>query len=122
MKKSLLFFLFVACTAGADHAALSPADFSARMQEVNTVLLDVRTPAEVAAGALPGAINIDFKSAEFESRAKQLDRTKTYLVYCASGIRSAKAAQQLQALGLSSVFTLAGGLQAWGEQMPAIAR
>jgi rhodanese-related sulfurtransferase len=80
------------------------------------VLLDVRTPAEFAGGSIEGAINIDFKAADFEQKIGELDKTKTYFVYCLSGIRSKKAADRMSELGFESLYVLNGGYSAWTEK------
>ena len=80
------------------------------------VLLDVRTSEEFAGGNIEGAINIDFKAPDFEQKIGELDKTKTYLVYCLSGIRSKKAADRMSELGFESLYVLNGGYSAWTEK------
>ncbi|NND32693.1 MAG: rhodanese-like domain-containing protein [Saprospiraceae bacterium] len=79
-------------------------------------LIDVRTPAEVAQGALPGAINIDFRSADFAEQISTLPKGEPYLVYCAKGIRSAAAIEKMKALGFTDLIDLEGGYNAWKSQ------
>ena len=55
---------------------------------LKVVVLDVRTPKEFKEGHIPGATNIDFTTPDFEKRIGKLDKSKTYLVHCASGGRS----------------------------------
>lgn len=57
----------------------------------DTVIVDVRTPAEYATGHLDGAINIDFQSPSFDDVVAGLDSEADYVVYCQSGNRSAQA-------------------------------
>ena len=80
------------------------------------VVLDVRTPAEHAAGRIHGSVNLDFTAPDFKARASSLDKDKTYLLHCAKGGRSAKGAQVLGELGFKSVLNMEGGLAAWAEQ------
>ena len=80
------------------------------------VLIDVRENEEFAAGHIPGATNIDWNSPEFERRVSELDKSKTYLVHCAAGGRSAKASDRLTKLNFSSVYNLEGGMKAWAAQ------
>lgn len=89
---------------------LAPAQFQHAMK--NGVLLDVRTPGEYADGHLAGARLIDIKSPDFDQRIAQLDKTKTYYVYCRSGGRSAAACEKLSALGIQC-HQLEGGINAW---------
>lgn len=94
-------------------SSLGPAEFASAAKRPDTVLLDVRTPAEFAGGHLPGAVNLDVESAEFATFAGQLDPAKNYAVYCRSGNRSKVAMTALQQLGITSVFDLSGGIGAW---------
>jgi rhodanese-related sulfurtransferase len=83
------------------------------------IVLDVRTPAEFAAGHLPGAVNVDFRAADFETRASKLERSKSYLVYCRAGHRSGLALPILQRLGFTSLYHLEGGITEWQrERLP----
>lgn len=104
-----------AATAPAAGSSLAPAQFASAAKRPGTNLLDVRTPAEFAAGHLPGAVNVDVSSRDFLARIDQLDRAGTYAVYCRSGSRSAAALQLMGQAGFTSAFDLAGGLQAWQD-------
>jgi phage shock protein E len=78
-------------------------------------VLDVRTPEEVAEGVIPGAIVLDYKSADFKTSLDSLDKSKTYFVYCASGGRSGKTADLMKQENFNAVYSLAGGMKAWTE-------
>ena len=72
------------------------------------LIVDVRTPAEFAGGAFPGAVNIQLD--ELPSRVNELgDKSRDITLYCASGARSAYAQRMLQQMGFTKV-TNAGGL------------
>ncbi len=89
-------------------------DQFSKLREVKTnVVLDVRTPAEFQAGHIPGAVNIDWNGVDFTRKIDALDKTKTYLVYCASGGRSARACDKMSTLGFSNLYNLEGGIKAW---------
>jgi rhodanese-related sulfurtransferase len=79
----------------------------------NVVVLDVRTADEFKAGHIHGARNIDFFSDDFAKQIGALDKSKTYLVHCAAGGRSAKACKVIQQYELPSVYHLYQGLSAW---------
>ncbi|MGD2042281.1 MAG: rhodanese-like domain-containing protein [Acidimicrobiia bacterium] len=81
----------------------------------DVVVLDIRTPEEVAAGAIDGAQVLDFYSATFQAEIGELDRDTTYLVYCRSGNRSAQATQLMENLGFEDVYELEGGILAWAN-------
>jgi phage shock protein E len=80
------------------------------------VLLDVRTSEEIAQGAIPGSVPLDFKSSDFDARIDALDKDKPYFVYCAVGGRSGKTADLMKEKGFTQVYNLDGGFQAWQEQ------
>ena len=101
---------------------MTPSAFSTAMSAPGTVLLDVRTPAEFAAGHLTGARNLDIESSGFATQIASLDKNATYALYCHSGNRSGAALEQMAAAGFTHLYDLAGGLMAWqamGGQMVA---
>jgi rhodanese-related sulfurtransferase len=79
----------------------------------NFVIIDVRTPAEYAAGYIAGAINVDRYAADFQTRLQVLDRNKTYLVYCGSGLRSSQARDLMAGMGFQTLYTIVDGLITW---------
>ncbi|GAB4250693.1 MAG: hypothetical protein Kow0079_04180 [Vicingaceae bacterium] len=85
------------------------------------IILDVRTMGEVSEGLIPNAINIDFYDEQFLNKVKELDHSKAILVYCRSGGRSAKAAQQILSLGFKQVYNLEGGMMEWNNKKGPIA-
>ena len=88
--------------SGANSAAVNE-----KIRQGATVI-DVRTPAEYKSGHYKGATNIPLQ--ELPNRlAEAGDKKKAIVVYCASGMRSAKAAEILAAAGFADV-TNAGGL------------
>ena len=92
--------------------ALSPADAVRLINHEKAVLIDVREPAEFAAGHAIGARNVPLSTLD---AAKNLPTNKAVplVVVCASGARSSRAAAQLRKAGYSSVHSLAGGTAAW---------
>jgi thioredoxin 1 len=88
-------------------------EFDKLRQQTNSVVLDVRTPKEFAAGHIAGATNIDWNAADFQTKVSGLDKGKTWLVHCAAGVRSAKAADKMTTLQFTNVYNLEGGLKAW---------
>lgn len=87
--------------------------FDQKREEKNTVVLDVRTPHEYAEGHVPGAMNVDIHDPQFDQKLAKLDKSKTYLVHCAKGVRSAAAAKRMSALGFPNLFDFHGGFTAW---------
>ncbi len=89
---------------------LPATDFLVQFKSTpNAVLLDVRTPGEVAAGILEGAKSIDFQNPNFATNVGKLDKTKSYFVYCRSGMRSASACRTMHGMGFTKLVNLSGG-------------
>lgn len=83
-------------------------------KDVNAVILDVRTDAELADGIIPNAIHIDiYKGQEFINDVQNLDKSKNYYVYCRSGNRSGQACQIMEQLGFENAYNLEGGMLEW---------
>ncbi len=105
---------------GTEPAAAARVDvdakrFQALIAQKNGILLDVRTPGEVAQGRIAGSRAINVFDKDFERKIRLLQRDKPILVYCASGRRSATAADRLIAAGFEDVYNLKGGITGWGQ-------
>lgn len=93
---------------------MNPQQFKTAIEtKKNVVLLDVRTPKEVAENKLEGAIVIDFLTEDFAKKVIELDKEKAYYIYCRSGVRSANACQMMSQLGFKELINLEGGILAW---------
>lgn len=79
----------------------------------NPIVIDVRTPQEYADGHLWQAINIDYSSSTFKEEINKYERHFTYIVYCRSGSRSAKAQKIMVELGFKYVINMTGGYMEW---------
>jgi rhodanese-related sulfurtransferase len=88
-------------------------EFEKLRADKNTVVLDVRTPKEFAAGHMPGATNIDWNAPDFAQKVSALDKNKVYLVHCAAGRRSASAAAKMSTMDFPKLYNLEGGFNAW---------
>jgi len=126
MKMKTFFCLAVLCLAispvmGEDKSAdikavtkrVSVEEFDQLRSGTNVVLLDVRTKAEFEKGRIPGAKNLDVNSPRFAEHLAALDKSKTYLVNCEVGMRSARACKKMDALGFTTVYELTSGFDAW---------
>lgn len=87
------------------------------------IIIDVREPAEYAAGHIKGAVSVprgvlEFKIADLPA-VKGADTN--ILLYCKTSGRAALAAQSLAALGYQQVVSITGGYEAWLEaNMPTV--
>ncbi|NBP85921.1 MAG: MBL fold metallo-hydrolase [Mycobacteriaceae bacterium] len=76
-------------------------------------IVDVRNPGEVAAGMIPGAVNIPV--GQLPDRLGELDTHRPTVVYCAGGYRSSVAASLLRRHGFDDVSDVLGGYNAWAD-------
>ncbi len=81
------------------------------MNKAGALLIDVRTPAEVAEGmASASAMNVPLQ--EIPQRLSEIPKDKDLLIYCRSGKRSMAASKFLVENGYSRVFNIEGGILA----------
>jgi phage shock protein E len=113
----------VACTtAAADGGDAAPGvravpatEAAPLLDDPNVIVLDIRTPAEVAQARLPRAVTIDYYDPTFAQQVEQLDRDATYLMYCRSGNRSSGARALMSQLGFRDVVDVNGGIIEWAN-------
>lgn len=97
---------------------LSPAAVAVELEAADVLLIDLRE-AEERQSSIPGAIHAPRGMLEFYAdptsayHRTEFDPGRRTILYCASGARSALAADMLQELGYSRVAHLDGGLKAW---------
>ena len=77
-------------------------------------VVDVREPAEFAAGHLAGAVNIPV--ADLPRRQGQIPRQSSIVFVCRSGVRSQSACQLAAGAGLDGLADLEGGMLAWAAE------
>ncbi|HWV42655.1 rhodanese-like domain-containing protein [Pseudorhodoplanes sp.] len=107
--------------ANAAVPRITPAQARELIGKDNVLVVDVRDAKEVEqTGKVPGAINVPRGMIEFRAdpdspyHDKHFDKSKTVIVYCASGGRSALAGKTLKDLGFEKVQNL-GGFKDWAE-------
>ena len=90
------------------------AEFKKWIEEKKGILIDLRTNDELARkGMIKGAKQIDFFDKSAEAQIAQLDKSKTYLIYCAGGGRSGECAELMNKLGFKMVIDLEKGFDDW---------
>lgn len=99
-------------TSSAKNLTAEEADALLK-QNQGVVVLDVRTPEEFASSHLARATNLNYFDPHFQDKLAKMDKTRLYLVHCASGGRSAKAREILKKLNFQHIYHLEGGMQAW---------
>ncbi|MCA9259125.1 MAG: FAD-dependent oxidoreductase [Planctomycetales bacterium] len=97
-----------------DHPALAADELaSAGIAASTSSLIDVRTPAEFAAGSIPGAVNIPLET--LRERLDEIDRERPVVVYCQVGQRGYLATRVLTQRGFQ-VQNLTGGYRSYGQR------
>ena len=92
------------------------AETQSRMKEnPQAKLIDVREDNEWDASHAAGAIHLGKGIIERDIEATVPDKTTELILYCGGGYRSALAADVLQKMGYTNVFSMAGGWKAWKE-------
>ena len=56
---------------------------------------------------------MDVNAADFDKKVAELDKNKTYLVHCASGVRSVRACEKMKRMDFKELINLQGGMKAW---------
>jgi rhodanese-related sulfurtransferase len=77
----------------------------------NTLLIDVRQPAEYRAGHIRGAVNIPLR--ELDDHLDAIPTDKEIVLYCSTGFRSAMGVMALQLQGFSHVRGFPPSLAGW---------
>jgi rhodanese-related sulfurtransferase len=100
---------------------LAPPPFRDLIRQPGVVLLDVRMPDEHAIASLPGAVLIPLP--ELGTRFSELNPQDPVAIYCHHGVRSEHAGRFLESRGFTDVSHLAGGIDAWSEEIdPTVPR
>ena len=89
------------------------------------LLLDVREPWEVAVASIrvDGATHLDVPMRSLADRLDAIDPAQPVVCICHHGTRSAQVVAFLERLGYGSVYNLAGGIDAWSQQVdPCVSR
>jgi rhodanese-related sulfurtransferase len=105
--------------ANAAVPKITPEQAAEMIKAGNTLILDVRDAPEVSAsGKIFGAVNVSRGMLEFRAdpdspyHDKNFDKSKTMILYCASGGRSALAGKLLKDMGYEKVYNV-GGFKDW---------
>ncbi len=92
---------------------VTPAEAMAkRASDSGVVLIDVREDREWNLGHADGAVHMSRGTIESKIDAA-IPREATVILYCASGNRSALAAESLSAMGYLNVSSMSGGFRGW---------
>jgi rhodanese-related sulfurtransferase len=85
-------------------------------------LVDVREESEYARDHLPGAAHLGKGIIERDIEASIPDTGAEIVLYCGGGFRSALAAENLQKMGYTNVWSMDGGIRDWRDKKYALTR
>jgi rhodanese-related sulfurtransferase len=96
------------------YQSLDPARLQALLHGALPLqLVDVRSAAEIARGAIAGARHIELSA--LPARAAELDPEAPCVLYCLSGARSAQGCAYLAQRGFQRLYHLDGGIAGWAK-------
>ena len=120
MKKIFALFLsltaFLGCSGHSAYKSVDETEFARIIANVSVQLIDARTASEYNEGHIPGAVNIDVLSGDFDKHTATLDVSRPVAVYCRSGRRSKVAAARLSKAGYE-VIELNNGILSWSGKL-----
>ena len=101
---------------------IEPFEAAQEIEGGDVVLIDTREPHEFQEARIEGGKLVPPGLLADEIASAAPDKSARTILYCRSGNRSYKAAEQLEALGYTDVASMAGGILLWQEQgLPVIA-
>ena len=124
MKKIIvicLFLGFISCNSQekkeTSFVNVSVEEFQKLISTKGAQLVDVRTSRAYKKGHIKNALLIDYMSSDFKTKAfKGIDKSKPVLLYCTSGVLSARSAKMYKKAGFEKVYNLLGGFNAWSAK------
>jgi rhodanese-related sulfurtransferase len=103
-------------TAFKKFRAVSPLLAVAKMNDSDTIVIDVRDPEEFLKGHIENAINTPLGNLPAHLSKLEAHKNKPVLIACQTGTRSASAGKILTKAGFEQVFVITGGMQAWENE------
>jgi molybdopterin/thiamine biosynthesis adenylyltransferase len=101
---------------------IEPFEASQEIEGGDVVLIDTREPHEFQEARIEGGKLVPPGLLADEIATAAPDKSARTILYCRSGNRSYKAAEQMEALGYTDVASMAGGILLWQEQgLPVVA-
>ncbi len=101
--------------------SLSVQSLQQRLDAGDITVIDVRTPAEIAAAPFPGPHEV--LDEDSHERLAALPKERPLAFLCHTGNRSRQAAEHFRGLGFRDVYNIEGGIEAWSLQIdPGVPR
>ena len=114
---ALILFFSVIGFAQTKVEKVDAVTFKKMIDEKKYYLIDLRTDDELKnKGYIKGSTQIDWFGKNAEAVISKMDKSKTYLIYCAGGGRSGDCADLMKAKGFSHVVDLEKGFEDWKKK------
>lgn len=115
--KKLYFLLIAVFYISAFYAQVienvDAVKFKELIESGEGIILDVRTPGEVARGHIKGTTAINIGEQSFTTKVNMMQKDKPIYVYCLTGSRSVYAAQYMAKVGFNKIYNLQQGIVEW---------
>ena len=95
------------------YGILAIEDFQTKINQPDTVLIDVRQPAEYRAGHIEGALNIPLR--ELADNLDQIPQNQPVILYCSTGYRTGMGVMALHLLGYDNVAGFPPSYKGWQQ-------
>lgn len=96
---------------------LGPEEFKEMSEKADdAVIIDCRTMPEIRQASLEYDKHIDLMNPDFFNITNDLDKNKSYFIYCRSGNRSAQFCNFLAGKGFTKLYNLRGGIISWANR------
>lgn len=117
----MMFIPFVQSATAQDTGIEQISPIRAKLMARNgAIMIDVRTPDEVAALAYDVEGIKTIPLSEIKDRMNEIPKDKKIILACASGKRSQKAAVILSNAGYTEIANMEGGIAAWQSKDLAV--
>ncbi|MCB1829066.1 MAG: rhodanese-like domain-containing protein [Chromatiaceae bacterium] len=107
---------------GMDKSLIHPHQATAKINQEDAVVVDVRPMADFSNGHIINSINIPMNGLKNQINRLEKYRNKPIIVACRSGAQSSGACKQLHKEGFEQVFNLKGGILAWQDANLPVSR
>ena len=106
------------CGTGASEntASITPSELRRLLDDDAVALIDVRDPAEWEINHIDGAVLIPMPEIDSRDGLDRIPAGRTPVLYCKTGVRSARALAALHTAGYPGALHLSGGIVAWARE------
>lgn len=129
MKAACIIFLIFSCLPlggqvadTSKYISLDPYYFHLQyLKEDSAILIDVRSAVEYRGKIIRDAINIQ-SSGEMKNLTDTITKDRPIFLYCTTGYRSSRVAEDLYSQGFRKLYNLKGGIVAWKKEKMPVAK